>query len=153
MGIVCGLIQIFPNEVERLRKDPDWIFERKVVIDSYSLGKMWHCLHYLLNESADSGEPPLDLFVFAINRGDYGLKVLDPKQVQELHRGLEPLTRKTLRERLAPNRMVEMRVYQADCLQSHPESEGEFLLTVFDEFKAFVAETAKKKLGLLVEAG
>jgi hypothetical protein len=156
MGVECGLAQILPEEVERLRKGPDSHMERKVDSDQYfELGKMWHCLHYLLTGSVESGKPPLDLFVFAVQKlrsGTEGRTILNPSQVRELQCTLKPITCETLRLRLVPERMAKLGIYWADYVQLHPESECDYLLTLFDEFKAFVEETATKQMGLLVAA-
>ena len=155
MGLVCGLVQVTPEEVRRLLREPAWYPERRP-LESYSLGKVWHGLHYLLTGSADSGTPPLDLFAMAIRQlrtGVEGRNTLDPSQVKELHRALESITPETLRLRWNPDRMAGAGVYWADYFQSHPESEYEHQLALFAEVKEFVAEAASKNMGLLVEAG
>src|SRR5262245_43725011 len=53
MGLVCGLVQVTPEEVRRLRREPAWYPERRP-LEGYSLEKVWHGLHYLLTGSADS---------------------------------------------------------------------------------------------------
>jgi hypothetical protein len=135
---------------------PNWHLERKVPDDQVlDLGKMWHCLHYLLTGSADSGIPPLNLFGLAVQQLRSGVQrhdVLDSTQVRELHRTLEPITRQTLQLRFDPDRMVKLGVYWADYVQANPVSECDYLLTLFDDLKTFVAEAEARNQGLLVEA-
>jgi hypothetical protein len=155
MGLECGLVQVTPDEISRLRREPAWYPERRP-LESYSLGKVWHGLHYLLTGSADSGTGPLDLFAVAIRQlrtGAEGRNTLDPGQVKELHRALESIAPGALQLRWEPDRMASAGVYWADYFQGHPESEYEHQLALFAEVKGFVAEAASKNMGLLVEAG
>ena len=155
MGLGCGLVQVTPDEVRRLRREPAWYPERRP-LESYSLGKVWHGLHYLLTGSAESGAPPLDVFAVAIRQlrtGAEGRHTLDPGQVKELHRALESITPDTLRLRWDPDRMASAGVYWADYFQSHPDSEYGHQLALFAEVKGFVAEAASHNMGLLVEVG
>jgi hypothetical protein len=149
------LVQVTPVGVYRLRQEPAWYPERRP-LESYSLGKVWHGLHYLLTGSADSAIPPLDLFVVAIRQlrtGAEGRNTLDPGQVRAPHRALELVTTDSLRLRFDPDRMVDAGVYWADFFRDHPGIEYEHQLALFAEVKDYVAEAASKNMGLLVEVG
>jgi hypothetical protein len=164
-GIECGLVQVVPAEVAA-SKDPEWFLKRQVPeMDGLDVGQAWHCLHYLLTSFAESATPPLDLFNVAIHllqrrRTEVrspkdevpSWATIDDVQVRELHHALQRITDATLRQRFDPNRMASLQVFCADYVQQHPESEWEYLSTLFHDMKSFVAETASKKKGLLVEA-
>jgi hypothetical protein len=157
MGITCGLGQILPDEVDRLRREPKWYPERRAAdVQYYDMGKVWHCFHYLLTGSADSATPPLDLFDFAIRKlrtGSEGRTILDGIQVRELHRALEPITKAVFKRRFDPRRMAELKIYMADLVLEQPEEMCEQLLEMLDELKSFVEQAAANGQGLLVEAG
>jgi hypothetical protein len=156
MGLSCALVQLLPEEVERLRTEAAWHLERKVPDEQVlDLGKMWHCLHYLLTDSADDGTPPLDLFGLAVQQlrtGSDERNVLDPIQVRDLCRTLKSITHQTLRLRFDPNRMIELDIYWSDYIRNNPGSECNYLLTLFDDLKVFVSEASTRNMGLLVEA-
>jgi hypothetical protein len=148
---------INPEEVERLRKAPDWYPKREIPDDEYlDFGKMWHCFHYLLTGTADSGTYPLDFLRFGIKlarAGVDGRNVLDVTQVKELQLVLEGIKVGDFLHNLDPQRMVELRVYWADYFLLHTESLVAQQLDMLEELKAFVAKAAAQKMGLLVEAG
>ena len=76
MGIACVLVQLRAEEVERLRKEPNWRLERKLPDEQVlDVGKMWHCLHFLLTGSADPGVHPLNLFGSTVQQSRSGVQV------------------------------------------------------------------------------
>jgi hypothetical protein len=160
MGMIGNVHRVTEQELKALLAKPETIedfFEENhhpgKVLD---LDKAWHGLQFLLTETAWDGTEPLNFLVGGGEEVDadtgYGpARAFSNAEVQSLARALVPLTRDVLAKRYDPKAMTAAEIYPA--IWDRPEEEAEnleYLLSSFDELKAFVAASAEAGDGLLV---
>ena len=121
------------------------------------LDKSWHGIHYLLTQSAWEGDEPLS---FLLNGGSqvgdidvgYGpARALTAEQVQAFHAALQPLDEIFLKGRFNPAEMMKLQIYP-EIWDRDPAEDDSFgyRAEYFGTLKSFVADAAKRRMGLVV---
>lgn len=129
--------------------------EGEVVVSD--LDKAWHGIHFLLTQTADAGEAPLN-FICAGGRdvGDvdvgYGpARAFTSAEVRTLNQALAPLDAVFLKSRFDPGRMMELDIYPS--IWDRPPGQDDTLgycCEYFGVLKTFVADAARRNVGMLV---
>jgi hypothetical protein len=121
------------------------------------LDKSWHGIHYMLTQTAWEGAEPLS---FLLTGGDpvgnidvgYGpARALAAEQVQAFHAALQPIDEAFLKRRFNPAEMMKLKIYP-EIWDRDPAEDDSFgyCAEYFGSLKSFVADAAKRRLGLLV---
>jgi hypothetical protein len=122
------------------------------------LDKTWHGIHFLLTGEAWSGAPPLDFIVSGGREvGDeedvgYGpARAFSSAQVAQVAAALDPITPETLRERFDGERMMRAEIYPEiwDRDPADDDTLG-YLVEYFELLKPFIADAARRGLGMFV---
>lgn len=125
--------------------------------DHMDLDKAWHGLHFLFTGSDWEGDFPQGFIATCgepVGDEDVGYgpaRSFTPDEVEKIAKFLATQNEDVLRKRLDPKKMKELEIYpdiwdRADDL----EENWEYLAENFRTMKQFIAETAAKKMALLV---
>ncbi len=142
-------------------------FGARVTVDSAigpaesetDLDKSWHGIHYLLTGTAWEGEAPLNFLVQGgVPIGDvdvgYGpARAIMSDDVQRIHAALSAISEGDLRARFNPGEMVRLDIYPA-IWDDEPGEDGaiDYCASYFASLKAFIADAADRRLGILIHA-
>jgi hypothetical protein len=125
--------------------------------ETIDLDKSWHGIHYLLTLSADGGHAPLDFMVVGgAQVGDievgYGpARVFTSDEVRALHLALQSMNAALLSSRFNPADMMKLEIYpEIWGRASDTEELLDYCLENFETMASFIAEAAKRNMGLLV---
>lgn len=160
MSMICDVYALSQPAVTRLLSDPDG--EVASLLDgegedtgpSVSLEKSWHGLHYLLNGSADPGDPPLD---FLISGGEqvgsdlgYGPARLLPARVTRvIHAAVSGISDEQLWSRFDRATMTAQDVYPTIWHEPEENLRAEYL-SYFQELKDVLEAASRAEMALLV---
>jgi hypothetical protein len=121
------------------------------------LDKAWHGIHYLLTGTAEGGEHPLNFLVAGgqpvgeVEVGYGPARVLTSAETSEINRTLAKLSDDELRNRFDPVEMKELEIYPDiwDRDSQQDDTLG-YLIEHLGVLRSFLAETARRKLGLVL---
>ena len=120
----------------------------------FSLQKDWHVLHYALNGTSEAGPAPLEKSILGGTEfpipADYGaLRYLTPQEVREVNEALAGVDPQKLIERLDKKDADSKGIYLGH-LMDEPD-EWTYLPELFDDFKSFYQDAAKKGNAVLLK--
>lgn len=125
--------------------------------DALGIEKDWHVLHFLFTGSDWEGDFPQGFLVSCgkpIGDVDVGYgpaRSYNPAEVQQIMDFLQKQSADSLRPRFDQKRMAELEIYPSIWSSDRDfNAEREFFLEGLETLKAFVKETADKKMALLV---
>ena len=125
--------------------------------DALDIEKDWHVLHFLFTGSDWEGDFPQGFLVSCgepIGDVDVGYgpaRSFSPAEVQQISDFLSAQTADSLRPKFDQKRMAELEIYPSIWSDDRDlDEEREFFLEGLEALKAFVKETADRKLALLV---
>jgi hypothetical protein len=121
------------------------------------LDKAWHGIHYMLTQTAWEGDEPLNFLVSGGNsvgnvEVGYGpARVFSAQEVKAIGAALGPLSRDLLRARFNPQEMMTLEIYP-EIWDRDPADDDTFgyCAEYFESLKAFVEETTRRDMGLVV---
>lgn len=159
-----GMISIWriasDEQIAALLREPELIEDMLDAggdTDEIDLDKAWHGIHYLLTGTAWGGSEPLNYIVTGgrtvgdIEIGYGPARVLSRDQVQAFQRALATVTHEQLRTAYHPKAMSKAEIYPDiwDRTDESPEEILDYLLSYFDELKAFVTKASDAGNGLI----
>lgn len=156
MGIVACFASTSPDELDRLRANPDDIEAFLCPDDGESdppnyidLDKAWHGLHYLLNGDAGSGNGPLSQAIFGGTAFGpeigYGpARFVTPAQVHAIAAAMAGVTVELLTARFHPADMKAKEIYPEVIWVRDGDQALEYVLEQFEPFRAFYAAAAAR---------
>ena len=157
MGMYCDIHAVTPEQMQRLRDDPDGLTDLSAA-PSLHLEKSWHGLHYLLNGSAWASEGPLGFLleggkpVGEASAEEVPLRVIPPAALQAIDAALFPITDEQVWSRFDANRMNAEGIYPV--IWDEPEEQlREEYLGYFNELKTFVRQASGNGMGLIIMVG
>lgn len=143
-------------DATEVRVIDDFVLAADEVVET-DIDKAWHGLHYLLTGTAWAGEEPLCFLaaggteVGNIEVGYGPARVLTAAQVQAWHEAVRGLDGASLRARFAPDEMMKLDIYPA-IWDRDPAKDDTFGYCAehFEALKGFVAEAARRKVGMVL---
>jgi hypothetical protein len=155
MGMVACFTAIAPQELQRLREDPDEIEEflypdggNDEPPNFFDLDKSWHGLHYLFTGETYGGKPPLSQAVLGGvefgEDGGYGpARYLEASEVRDIAGALAKVTPDALAQRFNPQDMESRQIYP-EIWVSEGDEALDLLLDGFDGLKRFYVAAAAR---------
>jgi len=160
MGIVCGLVALGKDQIDKALADPENVFhyldefyENKEV-EGVGLDKAWHGIHFLLTGSAWEGEEPLCYLVkggeLVGQEGD-DARVLRPDQIADWANALSTISADDLRKRYDPAAMKKADIYAMICDRVDEEPGNlEYMLPYYEDLCSFLEKTKKENKWAIV---
>jgi hypothetical protein len=154
MGMVCGLVELGKDQIDKLLADPENVFdyldelEENEEVGVVYLDKAWHGIHFLLTGSAWEGEEPLCYLVKGgewIGQEGEDARVLSPDQIADWANALSTISAGDLWKKYDPVAMAMADIYprvwdRADEAQSNLE----YLLDYYESLRTFLEQTKKE---------
>lgn len=155
MGMVACFTSLPPEQLQRLRDDPDEIEEflypdggSEEPPNYYDLDKSWHGLHYLFTGETYGGKPPLSQAVLGGvefgEDGGYGpARYLTQDEVRSIAGALSQVTPDALAQRFDPQDMENRQIYPSIWAEEGDEA-LDALLDGFSGLQRFYAGAAAR---------
>jgi len=167
MSMVGNFLLVSDNEIAALLAAPDTVhelldrrvYEAESPTDYVDVDKTWHALHFLLNESAWDGAPPLNFIAVGgepVGDEDVGYgpaRALRAHEVTSLHQALERLDLSTLLERFDGPRMDALEIYQSPGWAEYDpwaDTNFAYFSRAYEDLRALVRKGARSGRGILI---
>jgi hypothetical protein len=163
MGIVCGLVALGKDQIDKVLADPENVyhyldeFYENEEVEGVGLDKAWHGIHFLLTGSRWEGEEPLCYLVkggeLVGQEGD-DARVLRPDQIADWANALSTISADDLRKRYDPAAMKKADIYAMiwDRVDEEPGN-LEYMLPYYDDLRSFLEKTKKENKWAIVSIG
>jgi uncharacterized protein DUF1877 len=154
MGLVCGLVELGKDQIDKLLVDPENVFdyldelEENEEVGGVYLDKAWHGIHFLLTGSVWEGAEPLCYLVKGgeeIGAEDNWVRLLRPNQIADWANALSTISADDLRKRYEPVAMARADIYPRIWDRVNEELGNlEYLLAYYQTLRSFLEETKKE---------
>ena len=125
-------------------------------VEELDLDKAWHGIHYLLCDSPWEGMHPLNFVVSGgapvgdVDVGYGPARVYTSSEVAEIAKALEPISKESLRKKFDPKDFFENEIYPEIWDEPIEECLDTYVLSYFEDLKAFVIKAQDESKGLIV---